>query len=325
MSRVLVTGATGGIGASLVATLLGAGATVIATGRREQAGARFAAMGAEFRPADLVDAPLAPLLDRVSTLYHLAARSAPWGPTAGFTTDNVWVTQRLLDAARRAGVRRFVFASTPSIYVERRDRIGLTEDSPIAARFSCDYARTKYQAERLVLAQDSPGMRTIALRPRAVAGPDDTVLLPRLSRVAARGMIPLPRGGTALIEITDVRDVADAFLAAGRADAPGGVAINISGGAPRPFRTLVAEICATAGLPFRPFAIPEPLLLALARLGEAAGLRSGREPAVTRHAAMVIAWSQTFDLAGARRMLHWAPRHAPAETLAYALGRPGTR
>lgn len=319
MSRALVTGATGGLGLTLVPALIAQGVTVTATGRDAAAGERLAAVGARFVPADLRHDVLEALLDGVDTVHHLAARSTPWGRAADFDADNVHATQRLLAAARAAGVRRFVFASTPSIYTERRDRIGLTEESPVAARFSCDYARSKYEAERHVLAQDSPEMRTIALRPRAIAGPDDQVLLPRLARVAARGRIPMPRGGTALAELTDVRDVAAAFAAAGRADAPGGVAVNISGGEPRSFRALVEAICRIAGLPFRPVDVPEPLLDTIARAAEAGGRLTGREPAITRHGAMVIAWSQTFDLSGAERLLGWAPRHGVEETIAHAL------
>jgi 2-alkyl-3-oxoalkanoate reductase len=162
-------------------------------------------------------------------------------------------------------------------------------------------------------------MRTIAIRPRAVAGPNDRVLLPRLARIAERGHVPMPRGGSALIEITDVRDVAAAFVAAGREDAPGGVAINVSGGTPRPFRMLVGDVCRALALPFRPFAVAEPLLDGVARASEATGRFFGREPAITRHAAMAVAWSQTFDLGGARRLLGWTPRHSYEETLAYAL------
>ncbi|MFX0590873.1 SDR family NAD(P)-dependent oxidoreductase, partial [Glaesserella parasuis] len=49
---------------------------------------------------------------------------------------------------------------------------------------------------------------TVAIRPRAIVGPNDTVLLPRILRAAGRGRFPLPGGGEALIEPTDVRDAA---------------------------------------------------------------------------------------------------------------------
>lgn len=324
VSRALVTGATGGIGLSLAPALLRHGLQVVATGRRAEPGVRLAAAGAAFHAADLAMDPLAPLLEGVDTVFHLAARSAPWGAASAFERDNVAVTRRLLAAARDAGVRRFVFASTPSIYAERRDRLDLTEASPVARAFSGDYARTKYRAEQLVLAADTPEMRTIALRPRAVAGPDDAVLLPRLARVAARGRIPLPRGGEALIEITDVRDVAEAFIAAARPDVAGGIAVNISGGNPRPFKDLVAEVCRVSGLPYRPLSLPEPVLYGAAGVAEAAAQWTRREPAITRHGAMVIAWSQTFDLSAAERLLDWTPRHSPEETIRFSLSTGGT-
>ncbi|WP_252493539.1 NAD-dependent epimerase/dehydratase family protein, partial [Escherichia coli] len=63
-----------------------------------------------------------------------------------------------------------VYASTPSIYAAPRARIGLTEDSPVGSRFANAYAATKYAAERLTLEADTPGFRTVAIRPRAIVG-----------------------------------------------------------------------------------------------------------------------------------------------------------
>ena len=60
----------------------------------------------------------------------------------------------------------------------------------------------------------SARLATVSLRPRAVIGPRDTVLLPRLLRAARTGVLPMPGQGGALIELTDARDVVDAFLAA---------------------------------------------------------------------------------------------------------------
>ncbi|MFX5210832.1 NAD-dependent epimerase/dehydratase family protein, partial [Acinetobacter baumannii] len=89
---------------------------------------------------------------------------------------------------------------------------------------------TKFAAERLVIAADAPGFRTVAIRPRAIVGPHDTVLLPRVLRAARQGRFPLPGGGASLIEPTDVRDAAAAFVAADRHRAQaGGRAVNVSG------------------------------------------------------------------------------------------------
>ena len=314
--RVLVTGATGGLGRTLVPALVAEGHAVRATGRNRTIG--DALTGVDFIAADLAEEDLSPLVRDVEIVFHLAARSSPWGSDALFEAVNVVATRRLLDAARAAGCRRFVFASTPSVFAEPRDRLALTEESPVASPFASAYARTKYEAERLVLAADSEAMRAVALRPRAIVGPHDTVLLPRLLRIARRGALPLPRGGAALIEISDVRDVARAFIAAARSEKACGRAINISGGQPRPVRDIALAACKALGVPCRIRSVPVGLLMAGAGILEGLGRIVGREPPVTRYSAMTLAWSQTFDLSGAAALLDWRPRHSTEDAIVHA-------
>ncbi len=317
--RVLVTGATGGLGRELVSQLRAAGYQVRATGRDRAIGAQ---LEAEFLPADLVTDPLEPLLDDVDMVFHLAALSSPWGSRAAFEAINVTATRRLVDAARAAGCEGLVYASTPSIYAEPRDRIGLTEDSPVGPRFANAYAATKYAAERLVLAADAPGFRTVAIRPRAIVGPHDTVLLPRILRAGRRGRFPLPGGGNALIEPTDVRDAAAAFVAAGRRLATaGGQAINISGGDPQPVRALLGQLFVRIGSAPLLVAVPTGLALAVAGAMErVAALLPGRpEPPVTRYSVMTFGFSQTMQLDRARDLLDWVPRHRIEAMIAHAL------
>lgn len=320
--RALVTGATGGLGRELTRQLLAAGYRVRATGRNAAIGAE---LGTEFVPADLTRDPLEPLVADVDSVFHLAALSSPWGSRAAFQAINVTATERLLDAARRAGCSGLVYASTPSIYAEPRDRIGLTEDSPAGPRFANAYATTKYAAERLVLAADAPGFRTVAIRPRAIVGPHDEVLLPRILRAARRGRFPLPGGGGALIEPTDVRDAAAAFVAADRhLDAAGGQAINISGGDPRPVRALLDQLFARIGHAPRLTTVPTPLAMTVAGAMErVAALLPGRpEPPVTRYSVMTFGFSQTMRLDRARDLLGWTPRYHVEEMIAHALPEP---
>ena len=85
-------------------------------------------------------------------------------------------------------VPRFLFASTPSIYAGAAHRLDLTEASRLPGRLVNAYAQTKLAAEHAVRAAGAPGFATVALRPRAIVGPHDTVLLPRLLRAARSGM-----------------------------------------------------------------------------------------------------------------------------------------
>ncbi len=317
-----MTGATGGLGRTLVPMLLGGGYDVTATGRDATIGARLEAIGARFVAADLCDPEARPPLTGIDTVFHLAALSSPWGRADRFAAINVAATRRLLDQARASGCGTFIYASTPSIYTEPRDRIGLTEESPVARRFANAYAASKYEAERAVLATNAPGLATIALRPRAIVGPDDRVLLPRLRRAARRGRVPLPNRGAALIELTDVRDAAASFLAADAARAAAaGRAFNISGGQPRRLGDLLSTLFARDRIRPRLVPVPRGGAMAAAWVVEriAAALPGRPEPPVTRYTIMTLAYSQTFDLSAAREKLGWTPLRSPEEAIARAL------
>lgn len=317
--RTLVTGATGGLGRILVPMLCARGWAVTATGRNRAIGA---GLGAPFACADLAQDDLSTLVKGVDTVFHLAALSSPWGKRADFGTANVIATQRLLDAARQAGCSAFIHTSTPSIYADTRHQIGLTEQSPLPARFANDYAATKYAAESRVRGAASKNMATVILRPRAIISPYDTALLPRLLRAADKGRMPLPGGGQALIELTDSRDVAQALItAAERAEAVSGQVFNISSGAPRPLRNIATFVFEMLGLPVDLKPVNIQLLMTAATVAETiARLLPGRpEPFITRYSAMTLSWSQTFDLRAARDLLGWKPTYTPETAITWAL------
>jgi nucleoside-diphosphate-sugar epimerase len=320
MRRVLVTGATGGFGIALVHALLADGYQVRATGRNRAAGARLREAGVEFIAADLTaPASLPALVPGIDLVVHAAALSSPWGREEDFWRINVTATAALAAAARAAGCGQFIFISTPSVYSEPRDRVGLTEASPVAKKFANAYAASKYASERLVLAANQPGFATLVLRPRALVGPDDTVLLPRLMRVARRGKFPVFRHGAALIDLTDVRDAAAAVLAAAaRPQQTAGCVFNISGGAPLPVAEALALVFSAFEL--RPDYVSLPYVPTAHFLGliECICARwPGRpEPPATVYTLSTLAFSQTFDLRAAREDLGWQPRFSPAEAIA---------
>lgn len=314
LGRVLVTGATGGLGQALVREALARGHTVRASGRSA------AGLPCEFVPCDLTDrnADLFALAEGCHTVIHAAALSASWGPRAAFERANVAATRRLLDAAGAAECRRFVFVSSPSIFASFADRENIGEHAAPADPPLNHYARTKLAAERLVLAPRADGMACAAIRPRALVGAGDRVILPRLAAMARRPRLPLPGGGRALVELTDLRDAAWAICeAAERAPALAGKAINISGGQPVAVRDLAAQLAATLGHSPRMVDLPLPVARVLARALEAGARLTARaaEPALTRYTLATMAWSQTFDLEPARRLLGYAPRHDAVATL----------
>ena len=321
MRHALVTGATGGLGRALVPALLAAGWQVRATGRDRVVGAALEREGATFVPHDLLDELPAHLTRAIDTVFHLAALSSPWGPAERFTALHVDATRRLLSAARAAGVGRFVHVSTPSIFVCGQDRLGIADDDPPARYPANAYVRSKLAGERVVRASNSGAFQTVVLRPRAITGPYDTVLLPRLRRAMRSGRMPLPGGGRALVELSDARDVAAALIAAATAKNAAGQAFNISGGAPRTVKAIVGQIAAALGQRITPVPVPARAAMLWGALSETVARVHGREPVVTRYTVMTLAYSQTFDLSRAHSILNWQPRVTPEEAIGYALGQ----
>lgn len=317
MVRILVTGATGGIGRTLVPMLASRGLDVVASGRNRDAGRALAGPRVRFVPLDLVGGDVEALVAGARIVVHLAARSSPWGPHAAFHADNVVATARLLDAAARAGAERFVHASTPAIFSERRHRLGLRSGSSPAARPVSDYARTKLEAERIVAAERR--MATMVLRPSAVLGPDDKAILPRLMRVLSKGVLPVGNDGRALFHPTDVRDAADAFAAAALGSSRGSA--NVAGREPIGIVEMATALAERLGMGVRILRMPEPALHALAAASELAGKASGREPPLTRYSVASLSWSRSFDLAETEKLLGWSPAFGPMDSLAHAVPR----
>ena len=318
MTRVLVTGATGGLGRSAVDALLAQGTDVVATGRNTAVGSVLAGQGAQFIALDLAlasPADLQRLLAGADVVWHCAALSSPWGRAADFVAANVVATQGLLAAAAAAGVTRFVHISTPAVYFDYTARLHITEDFRPAAYVNA-YARTKADAEVCVAeaAQQHPGMHCTVLRPRAIFGRYDQVLMPRLARVLAQrgNRLPLPRGGQALLDITYADNVVQAMQLASAPDAPqrmaSGLAFNITNHQPVVLRDVLHRLFAQLlGQPFHIQAVPYPVMMAAACALQAVSALTGREPLLTPYSVGTLAFDMTLCNRRATEVLGYVP------------------
>lgn len=308
--RVLVTGATGFLGGTLLRDLHARGYETVALGRDEnRCGllelAEFATVRADLsQPVQ----HLAAGIGAVDAVVHCAALSAPFGRYTAFHAANVEGTRNVLDLAEALGARRFVNISSPTVYFELKDKTGVRETAPLPKPINT-YARSKAEAERLVLAR--PRVGPVNLRPRGIYGAGEETLLPRLVKAAQRGPLPLLRDGVAAIDLTHVDDVVAAIMAALSPDpALAGETFNISGGETRSVMEIVERVCAALDVPLRWKRVPLLPALAVARIGELASLvrRVPREPLVTPYTLGLFAYRQSLDISKARDLLGWQPQ-----------------
>lgn len=161
----LVTGSSGFIGTTLAEQLVADGRVVRGIDVRPRSCA-----GVDARIVDLVVDDLVPVLTGVDVVYHLAGRpgvQSSWGPGfADHGRDNIAATQRLLDAAVQAGVRRVVLASSSSVYGSTRARGDAGRPRPTSP-----YGVSKLAAEHLAGVYGQLGLDVVILRLFTVYGP----------------------------------------------------------------------------------------------------------------------------------------------------------
>lgn len=254
--RALVTGGAGFIGSNLVDGLLSRGDDVavlddLSTGRRENlAGGVRLHEGSVSDPA-AVDAAFA---DRPEVVFHLAAQIDVRRAVADPAFDasvNVVGTAIVLEAARRAGSRRLVLASTGGAIYGDADAIPTAEDAQ--PRPLSPYGASKAAAEAYAaLYERLHGMSTMSLRLSNVYGPrqdprgEAGVIAIYCGLAADTGRPATIYGdGRQTRDFVYVGDVVDAFLAAGNGDATG--SCNVGTGR----ESTVLELAEALSLPAR--------------------------------------------------------------------------
>lgn len=286
-----VTGASGFCGGAIARAATAAGARVVGLSRTP------GQVATEHRRWDA--ALEAPDLQGVDAVIHAAAAvsdPAPGSGEAQHEAVNVDGARRLLDVI---GDRPLVWVSSASVYDPRPDRALVTESHPTAGGHLNAYGRTKAVGDRLALAAGA-----VVLRPRAVYGPGDTQLLPRLRRAARGGRILLP-GPDVRLSITHVDTLAGACLAALGWPA---TAYNIADPTPVSRDAILERILgAGLGRPVRALHLPVGVVQAAARACCAVARGGGRSPLLTPYAVDLLATTMVLDLTRARAT-GWAPR-----------------
>ncbi|MEJ8306284.1 NAD(P)-dependent oxidoreductase [Saccharibacillus sacchari] len=310
--KMLVTGATGFLGKRLAHSLLKDGHEVTGLGRNKQIGRLLEQDGIPFIQAELSDkeAVRSAIARGFDVVVHCGALSASWGKDEAFEAANIRGTAHVAEACLLGEVPRLIHISTPSVYFGLGERTNVRENDPLPAKQISAYARTKLAAEHEVLRVGRSGLGTIILRPRALYGPGDRTILPRLIEANEQTGVPFIGGGEALIDLTYIDDAVRAIRLAATApvEALGGI-YNISGGQPIRFAEAAELLFAKLGKPLRPKNIPFAVACAAATVLETAAKwrPSGGEPLLTRSLVGMLGSSQTLDIQAARAALGYEP------------------
>jgi len=299
--RILVTGASGLLGRTVVERLVIRGDQVTVLQRGDSG------LDVPQVRGDLTDPEaVARALDGADRVIHCAAKVSITGPANEFTRVNVSGTATLLRTARDRGVHSFVHVSTPSVAHVGAAIQGDTARPADPRRARGNYARTKAEAEILALEASSPGFDVCTIRPHLVWGPGDEQLIGRIVARAAAGRLFLVDHGYALIDTTYIDNAADALIAALDTCARNaGRAFVISNGEPRTVAELLERICRAAGQ--EPASRSVPAAMAYRAGAVAERLWRDSEPPLTSFLVEQLSTAHWFDQREAHASLDWTP------------------
>jgi nucleoside-diphosphate-sugar epimerase len=246
MSICLITGVAGFIGSTLAERLLNDGHRVIGVDCFTNYYSRPVKEGNlagllnhrqfSFAETDLASGDVSPIVQGVEYVFHQAGQPGvlpSWGRLFDqYVTNNIVATQRLLEALKDRPLKRFLFASSSTIYGDVRE-LPVRETSlprPIAP-----YGVTKLAAEHLVnLYHYNFGLPAVTLRYFSVYGPrqrPDMAFHKFINAIARGESIQLYGDGEQTRDATYVGDIVQAnVLAMNAGEAADGAVFNIGGG-----------------------------------------------------------------------------------------------
>lgn len=316
-SGTLVTGATGFLGARLCERLRSEGERVVGLGRGRRDGPWNA-----FIEADLATGSLQPeALNGISTIYHLASKAHAAAETEdeadAFKSVIVDGTRRLVDLARKAGVRRFIYMSSVKAMGE-----GNPPGIPLAPMNESwphtpqsPYGQAKAQAEDIVL--KAGFSHAVILRPVMIYGSREKGNLPRLVHAIHNGRFPpLPECGNkrSMIHVDDV--VEFSFRAAVYPIAAGKCYILA---APEAFSTRELYDMVRDSLNMKPvdWAVPLSLLKGAALAGSVLGKLLKRGMPLDRQTLGKLTGSAWYSAGRAQDELDYTACHTVKEWLRF--------
>ncbi|WP_394838729.1 NAD-dependent epimerase/dehydratase family protein [Pendulispora rubella] len=221
MSKALVTGASGFVGANVARVLAERGRAVRVLVRATSDRRNLQGLDAEIVEGDLRDAEAVTRAVRgCDEVYHVAAEYTFWSnDPASIHRSNVDGTTHVMDACLRAGVGRVVYTSTVGtigLAPVGGDEMGARDErTPLAeGQLSGHYKRSKFDAEKVVLDYAARGLPVVVVNPSAPVGPWDRKPTPTGQILVDFMLGKMPAFVDTGLNIVHVRDVAEGHVLA---------------------------------------------------------------------------------------------------------------
>ena len=313
--KALVTGANGFTGSYLVRHLLEKGYDVRALVRKSSNLSALDGLPIEYAYTNLADdVPLADsVMAGIDIVYHIAALFRAENVSQKLFWDiNVGGTQKVLQAAKIAGVKRFVHCSTIGVQGEI-EHPPATEEAPY--RPGDYYQESKRDGEMLALQFfERENMAGTVVRPAGIYGPGDTRFL-KLFKYINNGQFKMLGNGKVLYHLTFVEDLVKGIALAGEKEAAISEVITIAGNEYVTLNELVQAIATVLNRPVSKLKFPVwPVWLA-GLMCEIVCKPLSIDPPIYRRRVDFFIKDRAFDISKAKRLLGYEPQVSLEEGL----------
>lgn len=315
--KILLTGATGFLGFRTLEKLVEIDniEKIVASGRNLKSGHTVTNKKIEYQLGELSDKDFVTgLVKNIDIIIHAAALSSPWGKYDEFYKSNIQSIENLIEVAMENNVKRFIFISSPSIYFNLKDRLNIKESDPLPVKFINSYAQTKHLAEKKL---ESSGLNYIILRPRAIIGRGDTVIMPRLIKAYDEKKLFILGNGKNIVDLTSVANIVDAIILSINSEVKSlNNSYNITNGMPVVLWDAISKVLTALNRTIPNKKININVLMFIALLMEMkAKIFGGKEPVLTRYTVGTLGKSFTMDITKAQDLLGYIPRISTEESI----------
>jgi 3beta-hydroxy-delta5-steroid dehydrogenase/steroid delta-isomerase len=270
------------------------------------------------------------------TVFHLASLvDVGLKKNPAIEENNVVGTCHVVEVCQELGIPFLVYTSSEDVVFSETPVSGGDESIPYPTKPLHDYVRTKIEGERAVRAADGEqGLRTCAIRPVHIYGPNDPHAIIQSLEAFAEGRVPFLLGnGSARFDVVHVDNVVHAHLLAAaklhdpatRDQVGGGVYFAAEGHAPNYFEFL-RPFAEARGIRMPRLHVPAPLVLVLARAMEIVHRVTGLDVPFHRFHYHILVKDFFFSNANAERDLGYQPivtkEEGMAQTVAWVRELP---